>query len=63
MVRILLTHPFVLQLLKRDANRRFSVQSKTRPIGLTCSLTQDALRPWARLQHYYDRVRFASAYV
>ena len=47
-VRELLTCPFVMQLLKRDANRRFSALSKTRPIGLTCSLTQDALRPWAQ---------------
>ena len=47
-VRVLLTCPFVVQLLKRDANRRFSAMSKTRPIGLTCSLTQDALRPWAQ---------------
>ena len=46
-VRRLLVCPYVMQLLKRDAERRFSVYSKTRPIGVTCSLTQDALRPWA----------------
>ena len=46
-VRQLITCPFVMQLLKRDASRRFSTLSKTRPIGLTCSLTQDALRPRA----------------
>ena len=48
-VRELLTCPFVMQLLKRDAERRFSIKSKTRPIGLTCSLNQDALRPHAQL--------------
>lgn len=47
-VRILITSPLVIQILKRDAMRRFSIWSKTRPIGLTCSLTQDSLRPWAR---------------
>ena len=43
-VRVMLTSPFVNQLLKRDADRRYSEFSKTRPIGLTESLIQDALR-------------------
>ena len=43
-VRLMLTSPFVNQLLKRDAERRYSEKSKTRPIGLTESLVQDALR-------------------
>ena len=43
-VRLMLTSPFVNQLLKRDAERRYSEHSKTRPIGMTECLVQDALR-------------------
>ena len=46
-VRLLLTSPYVTQLLKRDANRRYSEHSKTRTIGLTEAAVQDALRPRA----------------
>ena len=45
-VRRMISCPYVMQLLKRDAHRRYSELSKTRPIGVTCSLMQDALRPW-----------------
>ena len=47
-VRILMTSPFVQQLLKRDKDRRYSRLSSTRPIGLTMSMTQDALRSRAK---------------
>ena len=43
-VRLLLTSPYVTQLLKRDANRRYSEHSKAMTIGLTEAVVQDALR-------------------
>ena len=47
-VRALLVSPMLRGLLKCDANRRFTLQSGLRIIGVTDAMYQDTMRPLAK---------------